>query len=903
MMSSGDTRTFGLGPLGGRLLEGILRKLPPLVASVAHDGERYEKEGESLERPIMHLLGSTSSAEQAAAGGRLKELWNTRASEMPAPVRAMLCLARGVHAWTGNELLEAETFFRMALRDEADDPLVLEAACSFFNAAGEYGNTIKLLRDRPGIEREPELSGLLLEALLYQGETKRLRRRLERLPSSLRDDPRVLALEGELALMEGDPEEASLAFSSALSRRKDSRRASLGLAYCRCSSLAEYGAWVKETSKESTDTLPEWGTWMPPLEPTLEAVEAILETKQLPPPPPLPPSSFRRIPLRIRRGLQTWRTSIHPLLSKLHDKTSGMRLAAFREHYERFSIPPLHPAHGVFIPPRLAERRAASMRAAEPAADDSPPQRRRLEIIRESMEVFNALGIAGGAELARQTAILEESVDSPFLLAVAGEFNSGKSSFVNFLLGRDLLPVGDTPTTAVVNVIKWAEEPCAVLVGGNGVRTPVEPAELPAFIDERLRDGSARTSGVAWVELGMPAPFLEDTMLLDTPGLNAAVVGHEESTMRHLERAEGVIWLFDALQPGKDSELETLASLDIPRKRCLGILNKCDLLSPQEVEEVLSYLKEKFADLLCDVVPTSVAPADRNAAGGRYTRESLLKLLEDTFFGRARAHKEAFILHRSGELASRMLLLMEERRAALASALERALEEAMDHERLREKLQEGEATLRVKTGELWERWKDMMEEECIGFVHSSSRFLGLVEEAALPASSLREMERYIANRYRDAAERECVELLRLTLEKVLDGVLPAAAPLGADLSSVLQEEVCRELLVTTTAMEYHVRGKLEHGLLRAAVETTWLAEKDAGRETSLRAAQNVARSVYSSESGRRFLRLMGDSLRRCVHTVLSEMDRTIGEAGASILLLSGAKQRIAAVFGDGSGGR
>ncbi|HEU0301496.1 MAG TPA: dynamin family protein, partial [Longimicrobium sp.] len=51
-----------------------------------------------------------------------------------------------------------------------------------------------------------------------------------------------------------------------------------------------------------------------------------------------------------------------------------------------------------------------------------------------------------------------EQLAGLFLLVIAGEFNSGKSSFINALLGERVLPEGVTPTTDRINVLKWGEE-------------------------------------------------------------------------------------------------------------------------------------------------------------------------------------------------------------------------------------------------------------------------------------------------------------------------------------------------------------------------------------------------------------------------------------------------------------
>ena len=61
-----------------------------------------------------------------------------------------------------------------------------------------------------------------------------------------------------------------------------------------------------------------------------------------------------------------------------------------------------------------------------------------------------------------------EALDRPLLVAVMGEFNAGKSSFVNALAGANVAPTGVTPTTATVNVLRYGAEPAARVVAHDG---------------------------------------------------------------------------------------------------------------------------------------------------------------------------------------------------------------------------------------------------------------------------------------------------------------------------------------------------------------------------------------------------------------------------------------------------
>src|SRR6266849_6050388 len=95
----------------------------------------------------------------------------------------------------------------------------------------------------------------------------------------------------------------------------------------------------------------------------------------------------------------------------------------------------------------------------------------------------------------------ELDLDELFLLVVVGEFNSGKSAFINALIGAHVLQEGVTPTTAVITRLRYAPAP-----------------------GER-RDGPL-------LEVGYPLDLLRDLAVVDTPGTNAILREHEEVTNR-----------------------------------------------------------------------------------------------------------------------------------------------------------------------------------------------------------------------------------------------------------------------------------------------------------------------------------------------------------------------------------
>jgi small GTP-binding protein len=184
-----------------------------------------------------------------------------------------------------------------------------------------------------------------------------------------------------------------------------------------------------------------------------------------------------------------------------------------------------------------------------------------------------------------------EQLAGLFLLVIAGEFNSGKSSFINALLGERVLPEGVTPTTDRINLLRH----------GSGV----SERPLEAYLLERTH----------------PAELLRELNVVDTPGTNAVIRRHEELTRDFVPRADLVLFVTSAERPFSESEREFLERIRQWGKKIVFIVNKIDILGAStERDEVVGYVRENAAALLGDapqVFPVSARRAVQARTDGR----------------------------------------------------------------------------------------------------------------------------------------------------------------------------------------------------------------------------------------------------------------------------------------------
>ncbi|MCA9645095.1 MAG: dynamin family protein, partial [Myxococcales bacterium] len=246
-----------------------------------------------------------------------------------------------------------------------------------------------------------------------------------------------------------------------------------------------------------------------------------------------------------------------------------------------------------------------------------------LGVLEEGAKLAREVGSDSLAERMEAQA-MERLRSGSFHLVVVGEFNHGKTSFVNALLGKQLLPVGVTPTTAVIHHVVHGEEPSARLVFADGSESALDVAELSRFsaqdteTSEDVRNSGVRDRPPSYLELRYPSALLESSItLVDTPGVNDLSLTRAEITYGYIPRSDAVLFLLDAGQPLKESERRFLEQqlLERSRDKILFVVTKADIWSPEEREQALGYIEGRLKKLVKN--PKLFAVSAQEALAGR----------------------------------------------------------------------------------------------------------------------------------------------------------------------------------------------------------------------------------------------------------------------------------------------
>lgn len=226
-------------------------------------------------------------------------------------------------------------------------------------------------------------------------------------------------------------------------------------------------------------------------------------------------------------------------------------------------------------------------------------------LVKQQIEVLHSLDMK---EMEANIRKLEERIlTDNFKVIVLGEFKRGKSTFINALLRQEVLPAFSTPTTAIINEVKWGDKQKAMLYykkQASGSALP--PQEIPVDEIEEyvvIKDsdsGKAKESPYEKVELFWPLDLCRNGVeIIDSPGLNENEV-RQQVTVEYLSRVDAVLFVLSCEQLGPS----------ISEHKMIELLNNCghedifficnrfsDIRKKEERERVKQHGLSKFGNL------------------------------------------------------------------------------------------------------------------------------------------------------------------------------------------------------------------------------------------------------------------------------------------------------------------
>ena len=200
--------------------------------------------------------------------------------------------------------------------------------------------------------------------------------------------------------------------------------------------------------------------------------------------------------------------------------------------------------------------------------------------------------------LRRGQRLLARIAEDRFNLAVVGQFNRGKSSLMNAILGSDRLPVGVLPLTSVITTVRYGSRE-RLLVQREGWSMPQEEplSKLPDYVTSIGNPGNHKQ--VTMVEVELPAEILRSGFcFIDTPGVGSAVTINTVTTEESLPDADAVVFVTSFDSPLGEPELGFLRKVREYVWKIFIVVNKADLVSAREREQILNFVQSRTAQEL-----------------------------------------------------------------------------------------------------------------------------------------------------------------------------------------------------------------------------------------------------------------------------------------------------------------
>jgi len=218
--------------------------------------------------------------------------------------------------------------------------------------------------------------------------------------------------------------------------------------------------------------------------------------------------------------------------------------------------------------------------------------------------------------LARQIEACEACFQENQLIdiAILGQFKAGKTSFINSLIGRALLPVGVVPVTTVITRItrvQYGIKEKATVTFLDGRESEIDLQEIEAFISEA--QNPANQKNVAVLDVALPIfEHYHGLRFVDTPGLGSAYKYNTATSENWLPRVGAAIVAISSDRPLSESDLNLLRELMEYTPKIIILLTKADLLAPEQQNEVVTFLKNTITRELNSEFPVYLYSTKNN---------------------------------------------------------------------------------------------------------------------------------------------------------------------------------------------------------------------------------------------------------------------------------------------------
>jgi len=209
-----------------------------------------------------------------------------------------------------------------------------------------------------------------------------------------------------------------------------------------------------------------------------------------------------------------------------------------------------------------------------------------LPRIQEICDQFHIVSLNRQIEACENLLQQDQLID----VAILGQFKSGKSSFLNSLIGKPILPVGVIPVTTTITRLQYGKRERVIVRHFDGLQTEVDIGAIEEFTSEAQNPANRKNVELVDVEL----PSLEKyggLRLVDTPGLGSIFKYHIETSENWLPEVGTALLAISSDRPLAEDDLQLIRELRTHTPKIVLLLTKVDLLSEEQQKEVVDFFR------------------------------------------------------------------------------------------------------------------------------------------------------------------------------------------------------------------------------------------------------------------------------------------------------------------------
>lgn len=186
--------------------------------------------------------------------------------------------------------------------------------------------------------------------------------------------------------------------------------------------------------------------------------------------------------------------------------------------------------------------------------------------------------------------LLPKVMETELVVPVIGAFSAGKSSLLNVLMGKDILPVGIAPETELATELRYSSESYLLAIKPDGVQERL-PVEALSTINHRSSEFSHLRLYLDSEALKAIAPLV----LVDMPGFGSSLENHNKAIAYYLPRGVHFVVL-TSIEDGNitQSMLRKLDELKTYNTDFTFLLSKCNLRAADQVKDVQAYIDDQL---------------------------------------------------------------------------------------------------------------------------------------------------------------------------------------------------------------------------------------------------------------------------------------------------------------------